>query len=306
VETSPLNGINTTQVLLKEMNTEPRGISEMDKKQRKKSGRFKPRRPTLKRLGNGGMSGGGSRWTRPPPFTPRRDYGYKPEQKYTPKEEKSHWNGKVQMWTEPQKPRQEKIVRYEVDTDKLLNELARGNKETINEIAEKIIEAKSENDSENKETQAETNPQESDKENLQKLDSSEKTDKESNIPEAEPDKVEESLESLDKETETNKEGDQGEAAEEKTEASEEKTDITEPVEQTENAAQENQEMPQDTETEPETNPQEDPLDAPELVYMSPSFWEQLESEMSDELEQLEPEENLETPQEEGEPFSEGY
>jgi len=279
----------------------------MDKNKKKKSGRRKVKRPTFRKPSvNGGILGGGSRWTRTPPFMPRRDYRYNNEQKHIPKQEKSHWNGRVQMWTEPQKPRQEKIVKYEVDTDKLLNELARGNKETLNEIAEKIIEAKSEYDSENKETQTETNPQESDKENLQKLDSSEKTDKESDIPEAEPDKAEESSEPLDKETGTNKEDDQGEATEEKAEASEEKTDLTEPVEQTENIAQENQETPQDTETEPEANPQEDPFDAPELVYMNPTFWEQLESEMSDELEHLEPEEDFEISPEESEPIEEGY
>ena len=41
--------------------------------------------------------------------------------------------------------------------------------------------------------------------------------------------------------------------------------------------------------------------------MNPSFWEQLESEMSDELEHLEPEEEFEIPPEESEPVNEeGY
>jgi hypothetical protein len=35
--------------------------------------------------------------------------------------------------------------------------------------------------------------------------------------------------------------------------------------------------------------------------MNPSFWEQLESEMSDEVEQLESEEDFEIPPEESEP-----
>ncbi|MGD0210995.1 MAG: hypothetical protein ABSC14_08435, partial [Desulfomonilia bacterium] len=47
------------------------------------------------------------------------------------------------------------------------------------------------------------------------------------------------------------------------------------------------------ETEPEAETQENLLDAPELIFMSPSFWESLESELSEELEQLEPEEDLE-------------
>jgi len=265
---------------------------KMDKNKKRKSGRRKVKRPTFrKRSVNGGMLGGGSYRPRPPPIVPRRDYSYRTEQKRFPKEEKSHWNGRVQMWTEPQKPRQEKFVKYEVDTDKLLRELARGNKETLNEIAEKL-----------KEEKAETSAEEKDAENLQKTNSSEKT--EDDISETEPNKSDESLERSVEETETNIEV--KEDPEEETETSDEaKGDQSETVEKAE-VTQENQEMPQDIETEPEANPQEDPLDAPELVYMNPSFWEQLESEMSDELEQLEPEEDFEIQPEESEPLSEGY
>jgi len=48
---------------------------------------------------------------------------------------------------------------------------------------------------------------------------------------------------------------------------------------------ESQEMPQENESEPEQIHQQDPLNDPALAYMCTSFWEQLESELSDELEQ---------------------
>ena len=243
----------------------------MDEYRRKKSSKNRIKRPSIRRpSGHGGPSGGSSLEPRPPPNTPRRDYNYKTEQKAQPKEEKSHWNGKVEVWTEPQKPRQEKIIKYEVDTDKLLNDLARENKETLNEITERLQEANTE-----------TNPEQSDAENPQKSDSPEKT-----VSSAEP--------------EPNKD--------EPLEASEEKTEkTTEPEEaepQPENGSYQ-QEASQEIEQEAEN--QENPLDAPELIYMSPSFWDKLESELSDELEQLEPQEELEIPPEEGEPINEeGY
>ena len=274
------------------MNSEQWGINEMDKDKKKKSGRCKVKRQTFrKRSVNGGMLGGGRPWM-PPPLVPRRDYSYRTEQRRFPREEKSHWNGRVQMWTEPQKPRQEKIVKYEVDTDKLLRELAKGNKEALNEIAEKL-----------KEEKTEISTEEKDAENSQKTDPSEKIETDSF--KKEPDKSDESPETLNEETEADEENSEGEVAEEKTETSDEaKGEQTETVEK--EVTQKNQEMPQDIETEPEANPQENPLDAPELVYMNPSFWEQLESEMSDELEQLEPEEDFEISPEESEPIEEGY
>lgn len=244
----------------------------MDEYRRKKSIKYKNKRPKIRRPScHGGPSGGSSLRPRPPPNTPRRDYNYKTEQKAQPKEEKSHWNGKVETWTEPQKPRQEKIIKYEVNTDKLLNDLARENKETLNEITERIREAN-----------AEPKPEQSDAVDLQKLDSSEKTESTTN---PEPNEKDEPLE-----------------------ASQEKAEQTpEPEEETEIQPENNNDQQEAShEIEPEAETQENPLDAPELIYMSPSFWDKLESELSDELEQLEPQEELEIP-EEGEPINEeGY
>ena len=230
----------------------------MNEYKRKKSN-YKNKRPAYRRTsGFGSTGGGGSYRQRPPPYMPRRDYSYKTEQKNAPKEERSHWNGKVEVWTEPQKPRQEKVIKYEVDTDKLLNELARRNKENLDEITEKL----------ERETKEEPNPEKSDSE-ITQSDNSETTDRESGTHEHS--EVNESVEDSDTKTETN-------------------TDSIEA--EPESEIDEHQETSQDESPEPE-QPSEDPLDDPLLIFMEPSFWEQLENELSDELEQLEPEEEAE-------------
>jgi hypothetical protein len=268
---------------------------KMDENKRKKSRNYKGKRPSYKkRIINGGMLGGGSYRPRPPPFAPRRDYRYNNEQKHIPKQEKSHWNGKVEIWTEPQKPRQEKIVKYEVDTDKLLRELAKGNKDALNEIAEKL----------EREIQSEPTDK---TETLNKTDDAEKSTDEPEANEVSEETEQEARKQTDEspeqaETDLQNENLKSEKSENETEAHAD----TEAEPQPENANDESQEIPQDIESETESSQQENPLDAPELVYMNPSFWEQLESEMSDELEQLEPEEDFEISPEESEPISEGY
>jgi hypothetical protein len=268
---------------------------KMDEHKRKKSRNYKGKRPSYrKRLINGGMLGGANYRPRPPPFAPRRNDGHNTEQKHIPKQEKSHWNGKVELWTEPQKPRQEKIVKYEVDTDKLLLELAKGNKEALNEIAEKLEREIKSEPTEETETPKKTDDAEKSTDETKTSEVSEETEREAGKQTNEsPDQVE---------TDPQNENVKSEKSENETEAHED----AEAEPQPENANVESQEKPQDTETEPESKPQEDPLDAPELVYMSPSFWEQLESELSDELEQLEPEEDFEISPEESESASEGY
>ncbi len=217
----------------------------MGESRRKKPRKYKCKRRALKPSGLGGPRGGASYRPRPPPTAPRRTYNYRTEQKPAPKEEKSHWNGKVEVWTEPQKPRQEKIIKYEVDTDKLLNDLARENKETLNEIAERLREAN-----------AEPNPEQSDADNLQKLDSPEKTDETEPTDEATETDEEDELETEEAEPESN--GQQEASHEMEIEA-------------------------------------EDKLDDP--VFTDPAFWARLESELSEELEELEPEEDIELPPE---------
>jgi hypothetical protein len=173
----------------------------------------------------------------------RRAYNYKAEPKPLPKEKKSNWNGKVEVWTEPQKPKQEKIIKYEVDTDKLLDEIADENKKTISEIAEKL--------------NAEPSREQSDEEDLQKLDSTEVEETQS-IDEAEiPDQDQEL------ETDGTEEAD------------------TESIEQ--------QMDPEELQIETK-----DTMDDP--TFTDPAFWERLENELSDELEQIEP--DMEAPPEE--------
>jgi len=256
----------------------------MDKDKKKKSGRCKAKRQTFrKRSVNGGMLGGGRPWM-PPPLMPRRDYRYNNEQKHTPKQEKSHWNGKAEIWTEPQKPRQEKIVKYEVDTDKLLRELAKGNKDALNEIAERIEgEAKAEPAEEAEPRKADT----AETNELEKKEASDKTE-------------------LETTKQTDESSEQTETDMQDKESTEKSENATETNEDIETEPQPENTEDQSIESETESSQQEDPLDAPELVYMNPSFWEQLESEMSDELEQLEPEEEMEIEPEESEPIEEDY
>lgn len=265
---------------------------KMDEYKRKKSRNYKGKRPSYKkRIINGDMLGGANYRHRPPP-APRRNDRHNTEQKHIPKQEKSHWNGKVELWTEPQKPRQEKIVKYEVDTDKLLRELAKGNKDALNEIAEKLERETKSEPTEETETLKNTDAAERSADETKTSEVSEET---------EPEVREQTSKSSDQsETDLQNENLKSEKSEDETEVQED----TEAEPQPEDVNEENQEMPQENESEPEQIPQEDPLDDPALVYMNPSFWEQLESELSEELEQLEPEENLEILPEEDEPVSE--
>jgi hypothetical protein len=176
----------------------------------------------------------------------RRTYNDKAEPKPAPKEEKSHWNDKVEVWTEPQKPKQEKIVKYEVDTGKLLDEIANENKKTIGEIADKF------NAEPSREQNDETDPQKKDL--LDKAEAETEPLEESEMPQEEPDP--------------------GTVAQEAS-ADLEQANETESIEQ----------------MDPEEI--EDNLDDP--TFTDPAFWEQLESELSEELEQ---EEDLEAPPEE--------
>lgn len=267
---------------------------KMDEYKRKKSRNHKGKRSSYKkRIINGGMLGGRNYRPKPPSFAPRRDSRYNNEQKHISKQEKSHWNGKVEMWTEPQKPRQEKIVKYEVDTDKLLRELAKGNKDALNEIAEKL------------EREVKSEPTE-ETEIPKKTDVAERSTDETKTSEVSEETEQEPRE------QTNENPDQAETDLQnenlKSEKPENETETQEDIEaepQSENVNDENQETPEESES--EQIHQEDTLDDPALVYMNPSFWEQLESELSDELEQLEPEEDFEISPEEDEPISEeGY
>lgn len=196
----------------------------MDKDKKKKRG--KTRRLRLKRSsGLGGLRGGAPRWM--PPQNPFRRTYEKAEQKQPPKEERSHWNGKVETWTEPQKPKQEKVIKYEVDTDELLKELAIENKKTMDEIAARL--------------RGEPSLEESDRAASQELD----------IPE--------SAESTTEENPAPVEADPPE--------------ITEQVDPQELAIE-----------------AQDKLDDP--LFTDPKFWDRLESELSKELENIEPQEEL--------------
>ena len=264
----------------------------MDYNKKKKTNKNKSKRPGFNRkpLSSIGIRNSGNLRPKPLPRAPPKDFGYNTQQKHIPKQEKSHWNGRVEMWTEPQKPRQEKVVKYEVDTDKLLRELAKGNKDALNEITEKLEREIKSEPSEETETQKKTDVAEKSTEDSEASEVSEETEQK------EKKQTNESSEQA--ETDLQNENTKAEQSEDDAQDKEAETQPDD--------VNESQEMPQDTESEPENSQQEDPLDAPELVYMNPSFWEQLESEMSDELEQIETEEDLEIAPKESEPIEEGY
>jgi hypothetical protein len=205
----------------------------MDEYERKRFRKHKDKRPTHKKpLGNGGMLGGGIYRSLPPP-APRRDYGYKNERNNPPKEERTHWNGKVEVWTEPQKPRQEKIVKYEVDTDKLLRELSRGNKDALNEIAERLEKEIRSEPTEETETPRKTDVAEKSTDESEASEVSEETEREArNRTNESPDQAE---------TDPQNENLKSEKSENETEAHED----AEAEPQPENANDESQEIPQD-------------------------------------------------------------
>lgn len=230
----------------------------MGENKKKKIRKYKIRHPSARRLPIiSGVRGGGKYRGLPPRYPIRYDYGYNKE-KTGPKEEKSRWNGKVEIWAQPQLPKRDKIVKYEVDTDKLLKELAKGNKEIITEISEKLSDAKIEKDAEQS---IEDKPEETDYSKETEKTSETEPEEEQNDPEEDKPQIEE--------------------------------DPAEDIEQTEALL--------DMEAESE----EIPPEPTETFYANPTFWEQLESKLSSELE-IDPQENPELLIEEGEPaYEEG-
>lgn len=111
---------------------------EEKKKRRSKKRKRRKSRPKRLKRSSGGRSIGRPYRPKIRPYkrnkTPRN---IKPTNK--PKPQRRIQSGKVQPWTEPTKPRSKKVVRYEVDTTRLINDLTESNKETLNELT-KVIE----------------------------------------------------------------------------------------------------------------------------------------------------------------------
>lgn len=89
------------------------------------------------RLGRGGSGGGRSGSITKMRKTP---YNYPKPSKPTikPKQEKTYGTGKVEPWTEPTKQKVRKIVKHEVDSEKLLKELENGIEETLDKLGERL------------------------------------------------------------------------------------------------------------------------------------------------------------------------
>lgn len=112
---------------------------EEEKKRKRRKLLKKLLRKTKPRLGTTGSRGRAYR----PKLKPRMKLNkpsrsIKPEVK--PKKEKTYKHGKVEPWTEPQKPKIRKIVKHQVDTEKLFKDLEKENEETLNKLAERIEE----------------------------------------------------------------------------------------------------------------------------------------------------------------------
>jgi len=207
---------------------------------RKRKTNYRNKRPsydsTISRRG----SGGGRSYqpsNRLPPYPIKQNNSYTDNKFMPPKHERHPYgNGRNETWTEPQKPREYKTIKYEVDTDKLLSELSRGNKETLEEITERLRE-----------------------------ENSSKTE---------------------------------EITDEILEPNESKENTIDPTE-----TEATKDLPELTKEELEKE-DHDILDDPEMKYMSPSFWEDLEAELGDDI-GLEPERPIENTLPDEEP-TEGY
>lgn len=112
--------------------------NEKEKKKRKKSKLPSTSKGIKEHSGMIVRAGSGLYGPRLNPFSIRRDYQSHREQKNVPRQERTHWNGRVVVWTEPQKPRQERFVKYEVNTEKLLRDLEKGNEKILDKMAEQI------------------------------------------------------------------------------------------------------------------------------------------------------------------------
>jgi hypothetical protein len=114
---------------------------EEDEKKRKKKNRKKFEKKGIKRLVEPlGMriprSGGGKK----PSHVLRHNFNFKPEPEPKPRQEKISWN-KAEPWTEPSLKSQPKVVKQEVDIEKMLKQLEKHFDEVL---LEKLLKAEEE------------------------------------------------------------------------------------------------------------------------------------------------------------------
>jgi hypothetical protein len=94
-------------------------------------------RKSRPRLGRGGSGGGRTRRIQKMRKTSHK-YSPPKKPKEKPRPKKTHGTGKVEPWIEPAKQKIRKIVKHEVDSEKLLKELENGIEETLDKLAERI------------------------------------------------------------------------------------------------------------------------------------------------------------------------
>ena len=208
--------------------------------------------------------------------TKKRFYSYPKTPRVKPKTESTHWNGKVDVWSKPTLPKKEKVVKYEVDTEKLLEALEKKDEDAINKLAEQIeqdIENMQSTEQEEQESGAEAKV-----ENDNVITSAPPTEEESEsvseieLPESDDSDIEELLD----------------ATEEDVEISDYKSTLDESGEEEINA--EVMEELQDIEPEQTANEPngESDFDA-ELVLFNPDFWKEIGNDLWEDIEQVAPE-----------------
>lgn len=250
---------------------------EEDEEKKKRKSRKRPkksRRLRKPRFGAAEPKGRASRPSSNARIIPQR-YSYPKTPKVKPKTESTHWNGKVDVWTKPILPKKEKVVKYEVDTEKLLEALEKENEDAINKLAEQI-----EQDIENMQPPEQEEPEsgaEAKVENDNDITSAPSTEEsediaETELPESDDPDIQELLDATDEDAET----------------SDYETTLDESVE--DDRAIEATEALQDIEAEQAANePDSESEFGAELVLFNPDFWREIGNDLWDDIEQVEPE-----------------
>lgn len=109
----------------------------MDDEEEKK--RKSRKRPSKKRMmPRFNATGGGILRQTPNYRIPYNNQRHAERQEVKTKVREDRWNGNSEIWSKPILPKQDKIVKQEIDTKKLLEELAEENEETLNKLSEQV------------------------------------------------------------------------------------------------------------------------------------------------------------------------
>jgi len=240
----------------------------MDEEEKKKRKRRKNLKKLHRKLRPRLHLGGSLNRRLRPRITPYNSQRFiKPKDK--PKTEKTHWNGKVEPWTEPEKQKIRKIVKHEVDTEKLFKDLETENEKTLNKLAERIEESIS---------------------NIQQLKVEEKEPEVVAEAKVKSDNIMTSAQTTDEEVANNEllDSDELNIEEILNEPEENIEDESTPMDET----TEDFEITEIEDLEPEQTITDEPDSSDfgsELILFNPDFWQEMENDLWGDFEQIEPE-----------------